>query len=289
MVMGDIYPLDTLYEISSGNPLPLSPNLAALYGNLQFPMYKDKPYVIANLVTSLDGVVSFDLPGHPGGGDISGSNLHDRMVMGLLRAAADAVIVGAGTLRATPGHVWTAEHICPQLNNEYKIFRANLKKSLLPLNVIVTARGEIDLKLPLFQSSEVPVLIVSTPAGANRLWGKKLPQWVQILAIEGDRVDTRKILQEVSAIIRGSLILVEGGPHLLGDFFAERSLDEQFLTLAPQIVGRDGGLGRPGLVVGTNFAPENPIWGTLLSVKRGGSLLFLRYAFSSEEKVSLEV
>lgn len=285
--MGDLNPLDTLYEISRGSPLPLSPNLAALYGNLQFPVHVDKPYVIANLVTSLDGVVSFDLPGHPGGGDISGSNPHDRMVMGLLRAAADAVIVGAGTLRATPGHVWTAEHIYPQLTNEYKIFRNNLKKSASPLNVIVTARGEIDLSLPLFQSSDVPVLIVTNLAGANRLRRHSLPQWVQMLPMEEVRLNTRKILQAVSSIAQGSLILVEGGPHLLGDFLAERSLDEQFLTLAPQIVGRNGDLGRPGLVAGNNFAPENPIWGTLLSVKRGGSLLFLRYVFNAEEKVTL--
>src|ERR1700693_4378016 len=112
--MNDLSPLDTLYETDRGDSLPLSSQLAGLYGDLRFPMDVDKPYVVANLVTSLDGVVSFDLPGHPGGGDISGSNPHDRMVMGLLRAAADAVIVGAGTLRATPGHVWTAEHIYPQ-------------------------------------------------------------------------------------------------------------------------------------------------------------------------------
>jgi riboflavin biosynthesis pyrimidine reductase len=282
--MNDLSPLDTLYETDYGDSLPLSSQLAALYGDLQFPMSVDKPYVVANLVTSLDGVVSFDLPGHPGGGDISGSNPHDRMVMGLLRTAADAVIVGAGTLRATPGHVWTAEHIYPQLNKEYKIFRNNLKKSPSPLNVIVTARGEIDLSLPLFQSSGVPVLVVTNPAGAIRIRRSSPPRSVQVLVLEEGRLNTQNILKEVNAIVHGSLILVEGGPHLLGDFIAERSLDEQFLTLAPQIVGRNGDLGRPGLVAGNNFAPENPVWGTLLSVKRGGSLLFLRYALGLGEK-----
>ncbi len=282
--MNDLSPLDTLYETDYGDSLPLSSQLAALYGDLQFPMSVDKPYVVANLVTSLDGVVSFDLPGHPGGGDISGSNPHDRMVMGLLRTVADAVIVGAGTLRATPGHVWTAEHIYPQLNHEYKIFRNNLRKSPSPLNVIVTARGEIDLSLPLFQSSGVPVLVVTSPAGAIRIRRNSPPQSVQMLVLEEGRLNTQNILKEVNAIVHGSLILVEGGPHLLGDFIAERSLDEQFLTLAPQIVGRNGDLGRPGLVAGNNFAPENPVWGTLLSVKRGGSLLFLRYALGLGEK-----
>jgi hypothetical protein len=35
--------------------------------------------------------------------------------MGLLRAIADVVIVGAGTLRADPEHRWTAAYIAPSL------------------------------------------------------------------------------------------------------------------------------------------------------------------------------
>ncbi len=56
-------------------------------------------------------------------------------------------------------------------------------------------------------------------------------------------------------------------------------LDKQFLTLAPQVAGRDDQIERSGLVAGTGFAPERPVWGTLAGVKRGGSHLFLRYAF----------
>ena len=58
--------------------------------------------------------------------------------------------------------------------------------------------------------------------------------------MEEDRFNTRTILREVSAVAQGKLLLVEGGPHLLGDFLADRSLVEQFLALAPQIVGRNG-------------------------------------------------
>jgi riboflavin biosynthesis pyrimidine reductase len=67
----------------------------------------------------------------------------------------------------------------------------------------------------------------------------------------------------------------------MGNFFAERCLDELFLTFAPQIAGRDDSAVRPGLVAGKSFAPEQPLWGTLASVKRGGSHLFLRYTFES--------
>jgi riboflavin biosynthesis pyrimidine reductase len=65
----------------------------------------------------------------------------------------------------------------------------------------------------------------------------------------------------------------------MGDFFAEQCLDELFLTLAPQVAGRDAARDRPGLVAGHSFAPERPLWGTLVGVKRAGSHLFLRYAF----------
>ena len=94
--------------------------------------------------------------------------------------------------------------------------------------------------------------------------------------------DDAQLAQALGTCALG-VILVEGGPQLIGDFFAERCLDELFLTLAPQVAGRDDTSERPGLVAGKRFAPEHPIWGTLVGVKRGGSHLFLRYAFGAEE------
>jgi riboflavin biosynthesis pyrimidine reductase len=75
-------------------------------------------------------------------------------------------------------------------------------------------------------------------------------------------------------------VLVEAGPHLMSDFFAGRLLDELFLTLAPQVAGRDGTTDRPGLVNGKLFAPDHPVWGSLVGLKRGDDHLFLRYAFA---------
>ena len=77
----------------------------------------------------------------------------------------------------------------------------------------------------------------------------------------------------------GKRILVEGGPRLLGDFYAEHLVDEQFLTLAPQIAGRDAGDRRLSLVMGKVFAPRDALWGTLVDLRRGSSHLFLRYSF----------
>jgi riboflavin biosynthesis pyrimidine reductase len=280
--MSALDPLETLYDLHQGADLPLPPALASLYGRLSFPAHPGRPYIIGNFVTTLDGVVSLNVPGQSGGGPISGFNAHDRMVMGLLRAVADVVIVGAGTLRAVPQHLWTAAYIYPPLTEGYRQLRAALGKSEPPLNVIVTASGAIDLNLRVFQSAEVPVLVVTTSEGAQRIRQHALPRSVQVEAVQqAGSISARAVLEAVSAARQSDLILVEGGPQLMGDFFAERCLDELFLTLAPQLAGRDSSSERPGLVVGQRFAPEHSMWGTLVGVKRGESHLFLRYAFGA--------
>jgi riboflavin biosynthesis pyrimidine reductase len=283
--MNILTPLETLFDIGYGRDLPLPAELVKLYGQLHFPSHLSGSYVIGNFVSTLDGVVTLGQPGKSGGGDISGYNQHDQMVMGLLRAIADAVIVGSGTLRAAPRHLWTAQYIYPALADAYQELRSTLGKTQPPLNVIVTARGEINLNRPVFQSGEVPVLIVTTLQGAERIHEQHLPSAVQVSAVQGTGVlSVRAILEAVNAVRLCDRILVEAGPQLMGDFLAEHYLNELFLTLAPQIAGRDSSVERPGFVVGKLFAPEHPLWGTLISVRRAGSHLFLRYAFETHKQ-----
>lgn len=280
--MNDLAPLESLWEatIDQGIDVPLPAELLRLYGPLQFPPRRDRPYVIGNFVSTLDGVVSLNVPGQSGGGPISGEFQQDRMLMGLLRATADAVIVGAGTFRAVRNHVWTAGYVFPRLADAYSALRTEMGKLEPPLNVIVTASGLLDFDRRVFQSGEVPVLIVTTTAGRDEIYKRQPPQSVQVAAINDTSLLTAQvILDTVSAVGKNDVILVEGGPQLIGDFFAEQRLDELFLTLAPQIAGRDGSVERPGLVAGKTFAPDHPLWGRLLGIKRGGSHLFLRYAF----------
>jgi len=277
-------PLESLYDASRGTDLPLPPELASLYGSLRLPLRPGRSHVIGNFVTTLDGVAALDVPGHLGGGPISGQNPHDRAVMGLLRSAADAVIVGAGTLRASPRHLWTADYIFPPLAPSYRQLRAALGKQGPPLNVVVTASGGIDLDLPVFSSGSVRALIVSTREGADRIRRRSLPPAVTIAQVRDvSRIGAGTILSSVDRACRGNVILAEGGPRLMADFLAEGRLDELFLTLAPQIAGRDGSGDRPGFVAGRTFAPDHPLWGALVGVKRGGSHLFLRYSFASGE------
>jgi len=282
--INELTPLQTLFEREGDRELPLPPDLAALYGRLAFPTHPGRVHVVGNFVTTLDGIVSLNEPGHASGGDISGWSQHDQMVMGILRAVADAVVVGAGTLRSAPQHRWTAQYIYPPLAEVYQQLRTSLGKPAQPLNVIVTAHGEVNLELPVFQSGEVPVLLVTTTQGAEHLRALRLPPHVELQAIQSTGfLSARAILQAVSRACPGEVILVEGGPQLMGDFLAERVLDELFLTLAPQIAGRDNKVERLGLVMGKRFAPEAPLWGTLTSIKQAGSHLFLRYTFPTKE------
>lgn len=276
-------PFEQLAGQERGAALPLPPDLTALYGRLDLPPHPGRPYVLGNFVSTLDGVVALNSPGSKqGGGEISGYNEHDRALMGLLRAISDAVIVGAGTLRSVPQHRWTAPAIFPALEDAYQQLRTNLGKPEPPLQVIVTASGDLDLTLPVFQSGEAPALIVTTASGADRLSAGALPAWVQLLAVKGvDRLSAGAVLEAVWRIRPCDILLTEGGPVLLGDFLAEGKLDELFLTLAPQVAGRDASTHRPGFADGTLFAPAHPLWSTLVDVRRASSHLFLRYAFTA--------
>lgn len=274
-------PLKALMEMKQGRLLPLPPKLVRLYGSLRMPLPRSHAHVCSNFVTSLDGVVSLNAKGHASGGDISGFSAQDRMVMGLLRAIADVVIIGSGTLNVDRRHLWTAEAIYPKLADEYRQLRRALGKNATPLNLVVSGSGDIDLSLPLFASGSVSALIVTTTAGAKHLGKQSRSDSVAIRAVRhgSGAIPARAILAEAGRASPGKLILVEGGPRLLGDFYAERLIDEQFLTLSPQIVGRDLDDRRLSLVMGKTFAPDAVPWGKLVDVRRGNSHLFLRYSF----------
>ena len=280
-VYAALKPLQLLFASKRGRLLPLSPRLARLYGTFRMPTMGSRPQIFSNFVSTMDGVVSLQTKGHAAGGDISGFSIQDRMVMGLLRAVADVVIVGAGTLAADRRHVWTPEDICPPLAIDYQRLRRALSKNDALLNVVVTASGDIDLRSPVFTSGHVRAMIVTTPAGARRLAKQRPPDSIEIRAVRraAGEIEPRAIIDEVMRAQSGNRILVEGGPRLLGSFYGEGLINEQFLTLAPQIAGRVADDGRLSLVMGKTFAPRAPLWGTLTDARRGKRLLFLRYSF----------
>lgn len=272
-------PLETLYEGASGEPLPLPPALRLAYGALVLPRPETQPYVYGNAVSTLDGVVALGGTGPSGGPEISGANPQDKLLIGLLRAASDAVVVGAGTLRSVPRHRWTAERAFPPMATAYRDLRQAMGKPSPPLVVIVSARGNLDLTLPIFQGHS-PWLIITSQEGARRLVSNTPPG--RLVAIDqGDRdspITASAILETITTEIGIGRVLVEGGPRLFAGFLAERRLDELFLTISPQIAGRDATVERPGLIAGHLLAPENPLWARLVGIKRSANHLFLRYA-----------
>jgi riboflavin biosynthesis pyrimidine reductase len=307
-------PIVTLYEREPAPADSLPTELAVRYdGGLMFPTAGPggRPYVVANFVATVDGVISLVEPGHASGGEISGFSEPDRMIMGLLRARADAVIFGSGTLHQDSGHVRTAAYVYPELAEQYAALRRRTGRTQPhPLNVVVSASGRVDLAEPTFHTPDLPAVIATTPAGRMRLVAVGLPPGVEVLAVEGDGagtpgvkethpapgaadggvrpataltssvgVDPTALLNALGREYGVRLALHEGGPHVLAAFVAAGVVDELFLTLAPQLAGRSPGAERLGLLEGHAFAPGAAPWGGLLSVKRAGDHLFLRYTF----------
>lgn len=202
--------------------------------------------------------------------------------MGLLRSCADAVLIGEGTFRNGPGHVWTAGYIYPKLAGEFEAFRARRKTSAHPLNVIVSGLGHVNLEEPLFRRDDIDSLVLTTGQGKKALkskYGSALPVPVHVLP--GDEFSNpRDMLALLFDRYGVKLLLHEGGPILFSSFLRGDLVDELFLTVAPQIAGEGARRDRPNFSGPISWGPNDALWGSLLSVKRGGSgHLFLRYGF----------
>ena len=279
-------PIRTLVDLQGASPGPLlSDELRVLYGgDLRFPASSgERPYVVGNFVSTLDGVISFAIPGQSGGGTISGSDDADSFVMGLLRASVDAVVVAAGTVHeVSPNHLWIAECIYPNAKDLYAGYRQGaLRKAAHPLLVIVSGSGRLDLGRAIFHTPGTRVLIVTTESGKHQLASIGVDALdsteVAVLDDAGGLIDPRAILALLHAEFGARIVLHEGGATLFGQFMAHGLVDEVFLTLAPQIAGRATQRPRPALVAGVEFLPETAPWFKLVSAKQRGSHLYLRY------------
>jgi riboflavin biosynthesis pyrimidine reductase len=258
-----------------GDGMP--PALEARYGGpLLIPLRPDRPTVIANFVSTLDGIVAFGQGPLSGGGLISGQFEPDRFVMGLLRAVADVVVVGAGTLRGSTHQRWTPGHIHPASAATFAGWRQAMGLAPQPTTVFVSATGDLPTEHPAFHDLGVPAVVATTAAGARRVDTAALGDHVSVWPIRDEGPLTGDDIAGLAATLGGRLVLTEGGPTLLGGLVAAGLVDELFLTLAPQLVGR-GDPGRLGLVEGVAFQPGDGRWAELVSVRRAGDHLFLRY------------
>lgn len=223
-----------------GEPSPIEDSAYAPYGKLGFPRAPShRPWIYSNFVQSLDGIVSFR-GYHASGADISQSP-EDRWLMDLLRAHADAVLIGVNTLidetnlrgKEKRGPVFRIME--PALRDlRRKLGRAREK------NVFVTGSGNIDLsEYRCFDGEHVDPIVVTTKAGASRLQQSQRNAGVQIvIAGDDDVVDLPRMVELLDRDFGIRYLLCEGGPTLYGRMSRAGLIDEKFLTIAPVEVGQ---------------------------------------------------
>jgi riboflavin biosynthesis pyrimidine reductase len=260
--------IQTLIDRDPAPSPPVLPSeLRDLYaGDLHFPAPSAaRPYVIANFVSTLDGVVSYGIEGNSSGSAISGSDPADRFIMGLLRASADAIIVGSRTLQdAGPKSLWTPEFTYPDAKRLFAGYRAASHKPEYPRLIVVSGSGRLELDRAVFQTPAMPAIVITTPAGKDELArrGSASLNSLQVFALDSSdgSIPPAAILQ------------------LFGQILAAAAIDELFLTLSPQIAGRNNKTStRPALVEAVEFMPPSAPWFQLLSVKQRAAQLYLRY------------
>jgi riboflavin biosynthesis pyrimidine reductase len=252
---------------------------------LWIPLRTDRPTIVANFVSTLDGVVALDRIGASGGREISGAFEPDRFVMGLLRATGDAVLVGAGTVRASRSHGWAPAHAHPPSVAGLAAWRRGLGLTASPATIIVSASGSLQPRhIP--AEPGTPVIVVTTHSGARRLDALPRQDHVEIASLSsGESIPIANLVSFLDA--RGfRLVVSEGGPALFGQLLTSGVIDEVFLTLAPQLAGRSAASARLSLVEGAALAPAAP-WGRLRSVMRSHDHLFLRYRLNQPDQEDL--
>ena len=242
-------------------PLPAREVAAGeIYRDLDLPPPErrdsSRPYVIINMVSSLDGKGTAN-----GKASRIGSEV-DRATMRNLRAKADAVMIGAATLRAEKLSLGLDEGVSGRQ----------------PLGVILTSAGDVPLERNLIQHETQKVLVLipeNCPiASVSRL--RRDAEVLRVPAAPDGSVDIAhalEILREGHAV---NVLLSEGGPTLNYALISDNLADELFLTLAPKLLGGTPDHAR-GILYGPRLAGKEA---KLADLYLAGDELFLRYAIS---------
>jgi riboflavin biosynthesis pyrimidine reductase len=252
----------------------------ARYGKLGFPSSPPgRPWIYANFVQTLDGVVSL-LGDEASGGDISGIP-EDRWLMDLLRAHADAVILGMGTLRTET----QLERPRPR-GPVFRIMDPELQqlRSRLGLgrerNVLVSARGDFQLSdYAVFDGKLVDATVLTTRDGARKLQAQQ-SSGVEVLGVEaaGAGIDCAKAVALLRERYGIRYLLCEGGPSLYGAMLTSGLIDEKFLTVSPMEVGDMSVDGRrPTILPGAALGKDDSVRWRWLSCRKVGDHQFHRF------------
>lgn len=264
------------YQVLSDSATGAPVGAEVAYGRpLRFPG-SPRPYVIANFVASVDGIASLGLTDGSDSTTLSGNSRADRYLMSLLRASADAVVIGAGNLRATPGHQWTPAAVAGDdaaAVDAYRFERTGATEP--PALVVVSSSGDLPAHVALDRPA-TSVAVVTSSAGADKV-REAHPRATIIAAGEGGALGGADIVAAVTAAMGPGLLLCEGGPSLFGRLLADGAVQELFLTISPRVAGREHGEPRPGIVDGWAAPAKALLGAAVASVRRSDDHLFLRY------------
>jgi riboflavin biosynthesis pyrimidine reductase len=264
----------------------------APYGQLGFPPPPpERPWIYSNFVQSLDGIVS--LKGkHAAGSDISQSR-EDRWLMDLLRAHADAVLLGVNTLvEETQIGPRARGPVFRIMDPQLRGLRQKLGRRR-EMNIFVTGSARLNLEdYRVFDGEHVDAVIITTKLGAARLEEKRTHPHVRVIVSgERDIVPLEHAVRVLRREFDVRYLLCEGGPTLYGNLAKAGLIDEKFLTVSPVEVGQivppeqepseaeraDPPRLRPTALNAPGFTNDELVWWKWMSGRRAGDHQFNRY------------
>jgi riboflavin-specific deaminase-like protein len=181
----------------------------------------ERPFVAMNFAATVDGRAAIGGRSGPIG------SATDTELLLQLRTRFDAVMIGAGTMRAE-------RYNAPAGGRKAREHRESLGLSANPLMVIVSGRLDLPWDAPLFTDGEGQVLILTT----SEVEPPETATPLQVLRHEG-RVDLADALHHLRHEEGVRALLCEGGPTLHGELQAGGLVNELFLTIAPKLAGGD--------------------------------------------------
>ncbi len=248
---------------------------AVLGADWAVPRFEQRPYVYSNLAASRDGRMSFALPGFDKSGVVTAANPHDRWLMALLRARADAVLMGDTTVKIETGILATAEHVCDYDAAAWAALRALEGRAPEPLMVILSYDCALEPSEACFQRMGAHVVLATTRHGIERAKALRARARIDAHLLGEEAVDLPALVRLLHEQYGVRSLLCEGGPRVMAGMFAAKLIDEEFLTYCPVIVGASCEQPRPSYVEGVAFAPHNAPQSSIQALRRAGDFLFL--------------
>jgi 2,5-diamino-6-(ribosylamino)-4(3H)-pyrimidinone 5'-phosphate reductase len=187
-----------------------------------------RPYIIFNMVASVDGKTTTNASGLDGLGSPT-----DRMLMNRLRSQVDGILVGGNTLRTDPFIPTVSDQLMPERLQHFS-------DRPQPLGIVVSRQGNLPLDHRFWQAGkELRLVFVSTAIEPQQL--QKLEQRSQVRQIstnsETGDLDLAELLGILYAEFGIKRLLIESGATFNYALLAQNYGDELFLTISPHLVG----------------------------------------------------